>query len=289
MKIALFRCCMTAMGLSQYESSCDAVLKELGIEAVNVKEFGCCGYPLRNSNQKAYLLSAARNLALAEEREMDLLTLCNCCYGSLKHAAHILKEDASLKDSINAILDKEGLRYEAHREPKHFLQVLHEDFGVENIRQRLKKTFQGLKVATHYGCHILRPSKVVQFDRVFPPTKFDVLVEATGAQSVPWRGKLECCGSPLKGVNDELSLDLTQKKIVGAKEAGADFLCVACPYCQMQFDTVQEMVIARRNSVQPVPSVLYHQLLGLCLGIDGRALGLDRNHLPIDGLERYLA
>lgn len=287
MKIALFRCCMTAMGLSQYETSSDAVLRELGIEIAGIKEFGCCGYPLRNSNQRAFLLSSARNLALAESRDLTLLTLCNCCYGSLKHAAHVLKEDTSLRQSINASL-KEGLQYEGRLEPKHFLQVLHEDFGVENLKSRLKKTFDGLKIATHYGCHILRPSKVVQFDQVFPATKFDLLVEATGARSVPWRDKLECCGSPLMGVNDELSMDLMAKEVANAGEAGADYVCVACPYCQMQFDRVQEMAISRRNPVKQVPSILYQQLLGLCLGLDAKVLGLDRNHLSLEGIQRFL-
>ncbi|MCE5241720.1 MAG: CoB--CoM heterodisulfide reductase iron-sulfur subunit B family protein [Syntrophobacteraceae bacterium] len=289
MKTALFRCCVTSMDLGHYETSCDAVLRELGIEVAGVKEFGCCGYPLKNSNKRAYLLSSARNLALAEREDLALLTLCNCCYGSLKHAARTLRENPSLKGSINVSLEKEGLWYEGRVEPKHFLQVLHDDIGAEVVRNRLKRTFKGLRIAVHYGCHILRPSSVVQFDRAFQPTKFDVLVEATGARSVSWRGKLECCGSPLMGVNDELSMDLMEKKIAGALEAGADFICVACPYCQLQFDTVQEMAGRHRNRTRRVPSVLYQQLLGLCLGLDPGALGLDRNRLPLDAIERFYA
>ena len=81
---------MTSMGLSQYETSSNAVLRELGIEFVDIDDFNCCGYPLKNLNFRAYLLSSARNLALAEKAGLDILTVCNCCYGSLKHAQHVL-------------------------------------------------------------------------------------------------------------------------------------------------------------------------------------------------------
>ena len=219
----------------------------------------------------------------------NILTVCNCCYGSLKHTEHLLQENSPLRDEINASLEREGLRYEGRTTPKHLLQILYDDIGIEGIRTNLKKTFRGLRIATHYGCHILRPSEIVQFDNAFSPVKFDQLVELTGAESVPWLTKLECCGSPLMGVNDDLSMDLTQKKLANAKQGGADYICVACPYCQMQFDKVQHMMLTRRGSEMFLPSILYPQLLGLCLGIDSQRLGLERNKLPITGIQQYLS
>lgn len=274
---------MTSMGLSQYESSSNAVLRYLGIEFVDVREFNCCGYPLRNLNFKAYLLSSARNLALAERAGLDILTICNCCYGSLKYAEHILKENSATRDEVNAALASEGLKFNGNVSTKHFLGVLHDNVGIENIKGHFKHTLDGLKVAVHYGCHLLRPKKVVSFDNAFPPTKFDALVEATGAVSVPWVGKFDCCGSPLWGVNDELSMDLTEKKLRNAHRGGAECLTLTCPYCHMQFSKIQSLIVAGRDFDTPVPSVLYPQLLGLCLGIDPAALGL------IDGLPRAVS
>ena len=118
-----------------------------------------------------------------------------------------MKADTALKDEVNATLAKEGLRYEGGATTKHILQVLHDDIGLEHLQAKLKKTFRGLKIATHYGCHILRPSKITQFDSPFTPTKFDELVALTGAESIPWLTKLECCGSPVMGVNDDLSMN----------------------------------------------------------------------------------
>jgi heterodisulfide reductase subunit B len=288
MRFALLRCCVTSIFLKQYESATNAILAALGIGLVDVREFNCCGYPLKNFDFTTYVLSSARNLALAEKRKLHILTLCNCCYGTEKHVAHLMKTDSSLNKEINTILGKEHLEYRGEIEAKHFFEILYHDIGLESLKRKLVKTYENLKVAVHYGCHLLRPDNIVQFDDPFTPSIFDQLVEITGAQSVPWPTKLECCGAPLWGVNDDLSLDLTQNKLVDAQKAGADYLCVICPYCQIQFDRVQRIMHSRRPSASPLPSLVYTQLLGLCLGLDRKSLGLDLNEYPGTEIERYL-
>lgn len=289
MKFALQRCCTTPIFLKQYESSTDAVLGRLGVDLVDIKDFNCCGYPLKNFNFKAHVLASARNLSLAEKRELDIITLCNCCYGSLKHVNHLMKEDTSLKSEMNITLEKEGLRYDGGIEVKHLLEIFIRDIGIEHLKKRVVKTFKGLKIATHYGCHILRPRKIMQFDDAFSPSIFDKLVEITGAESIAWSSKLECCGSPMLGINDELSMDLTETKIKDARGSGADFLCVACPYCQLQFDRVQRMLHSKRCSNGHLPSILFTQLLGLSLSIDSETLGIDQNELSLRGILDFLS
>jgi heterodisulfide reductase subunit B len=289
MKFALLRCCVTSVFLKQYEFATNAVLAKLGIELEEVKEFNCCGYPLKNSDFTAYALSSARDLALAERRSLNILTLCNCCYGTLKHVAHVLKDNASLKKEIDTTLAKEGLAYTGAIEPKHLFEVLYHDIGLETIKQKIVKTYRHLNLAVHYGCHLLRPKEVVQFDNPFAPSIFDQLVAITGAKSIPWSTKLECCGAPLWGVNDELSLDLTEKKLVDAKQAGADCVCVICPFCQLQFDRVQRILLSRRASNAGLPSLVYTQLLGLSLGMDEQELGVGMNELPAETIHQFLA
>jgi len=286
MKFALFLGCQIPVRLKQYETSSRAILERLGVELVDIEEFNCCGYPLRNIEFKAFLLSSARNLALAEKKELDVMTLCQCCYGSLKKASVLLKENPSLRNEVNAVLEREGLSYEGETEVKHLLYVLHQQVGVEVIKKNISKTLKGLKIAAHYGCHVLRPSQVVRFDNPVGPSIFDELVEATGAESISWPMRLECCGAPLLGINDELSMDLTLKKLNDGKESGAKYLCVACPYCHLQFDAVQKKILAQRGMNPPLPSILYPQLLGLSLGMDGEVLGLKMNQIPCSGIEK---
>jgi heterodisulfide reductase subunit B len=199
-----------------------------------------------------------------------------------------MRNSSPLRKEINKTLECEGLKYEGDQHAKHLLHVLYHDVGVDRIRQNMTARFKDLRIATHYGCHILRPRNIVEFDNPFAPSLFDQLVEVTGAESISWRAKLECCGSPVWGVNDELSMDLTHKKLVNARQSGADCLCVACSYCMLQFDRVQRIMAARRGSASKLPSLLYTQLLGLCLGIDRDVLGLHLNEVPMSGIEHFL-
>ena len=286
MKFALFLGCQIPVRLKQYETSSRAILERFGVGLVDIEEFNCCGYPFRNIEFKAFLLSSARNLALAEKKKLDVMTLCQCCYGTLKKANFLLRENASLRKEVNAVLEREGLPYEGEVEVKHLLYVLHQEVGVEAIKKKIAKTFKGVKIAAHYGCHALRPSQVVRFDDPVRPSIFDQLVEATGAESIAWPMKLECCGAPLWGIHDELSTDLTLKKLKSGRESGADYVCTACPYCQIQFDTVQQMILSQRGLNRPLPSILYPQLLGLSMGIDSGTLGLKMNKIPISEIEQ---
>ncbi|MBW2039731.1 MAG: CoB--CoM heterodisulfide reductase iron-sulfur subunit B family protein [Deltaproteobacteria bacterium] len=289
MKFALFFGCTIPARLSQYESSARAILGKLDVGLVDIREFNCCGYPLRNINFKAFVLLSARNLALAEKEHLNIMTLCQCCFGSLKKANHLLKEDRSIRKEVNSILKREGLKYEGEIEVRHLLQILYHEVGVESIQGKIEKRYEGLKIAAHYGCHVLRPSQIMQFDNPVSPTLFDQLVGVTGAESIYWSTKLDCCGAPLWGINDELSIDLTKKKLEDGKQSGADYLCVACPYCQIQFDTVQKMILVKQGGNHHLPSILYPQLLGLCMGIDREILGLNINQVPIKGIEDFLS
>jgi heterodisulfide reductase subunit B len=286
MKFALFLGCQIPVRLKQYETSSKAILERLGVGLVDIEEFNCCGYPLRNIEFKAFLLASARNLSLAEKKKLDVMTLCQCCYGTLKKANFLLRENASLRKEVNAVLEREGLPYEGEVEVKHLLSVLHQEVGVEAIKKKIAKTFKGLKIAAHYGCHALRPSQVVRFDDPVTPSIFDQLVEATGAESIAWPMQLECCGAPLWGIHDELSTEITLKKLKNGRESGADYLCTACTYCQIQFDTVQQMILSQRGLNHPLPSILYPQLLGLSMGINSETLGLKMNKIPISEVEQ---
>lgn len=286
MKFTLFLGCNIPARVEQYDASVRAVLSQLDVHLTDIREFNCCGYPLRNSDQKSFLFSSAVNLALAEKAGLDIMVLCKCCFGSLKEAEHILKEEGALQEEVNRLLAQRGLNYAGKTQIKHFLSVLYHDVGLDTLKSKVTRPYKDLKIATHYGCHALRPSKITQFDDPVAPTLFDKLVEVTGAKSVEWASKLECCGAPVLGVNDELSMSLTKRKLADGKKAGADYLCSACPYCHLQFDMVQEMMVSQ-NGNTPLASVIYPQLLGLTMGIDEKTLGIEMNQLDIKGIENF--
>jgi heterodisulfide reductase subunit B len=288
MKFALFYGCNIPARLTQYADATAAVCARLGIELVEVPAFNCCGYPARNTDKRAYVLSAARNLALAEKAGLDMLVMCKCCYGSLKKAEHLLKHDQDVKADINRILEKENLVYKNSIQVKHLLSVLYHDVGIKHLKESISKTYSGLPVAVSYGCHALRPSAVTGFDDPVSPKIFDELVEATGAVSVEWTRKLDCCGAPLTGINDRLAMDMARKKIESARDAGAQFICTACPYTQLQFDGVQMRLTSQSDDTEPLAAILYPQLLGLCMAIDPQTLGISKNEIDLSGITSFL-
>ncbi|MEE9517516.1 MAG: CoB--CoM heterodisulfide reductase iron-sulfur subunit B family protein, partial [Candidatus Adiutricales bacterium] len=202
---------------------------------------------------------------------------------------HALAENGELRRSVDKALKQEGLTLNSRPEVKHLLTVLAEDVGLDTIKENVQQPFEDLKLAAHYGCHALRPAKITGFDDPYAPTIFEGLIEAVGAKSVDWPRRLECCGHPVQGKNDELSIDLLKKKSGDAKKAGADFLCTACTYCQMQFDTVQSEVLAEGGAGDGLAAILYPQLLGISLGLSSEALGIDKNKLDISRVEDFLA
>jgi heterodisulfide reductase subunit B len=288
MKFALFHGCNIPARVEQYADATVAVCDRLGVGLVEMDGFNCCGYPIRNMDQRAYILSAAKNLALAESAGLDMLVMCKCCYGNLKKAAYFLDQDPDLKAEINRILAKENLEYKNTSRIKHLLSVLYHDVGLERLKEKISKTYSGLQIAVSYGCHALRPSTVTEFDDPVSPKIFDELVEATGAFSVEWTRKLDCCGAPLTGINDQLAMNMAQKKINSARKAGAQFICTACPYTQLQFDGVQMRMNTQSNNGEPLAPILYPQLLGLCMGIDEKILGISKSEFDLSDINTFL-
>jgi heterodisulfide reductase subunit B len=288
MKFAFFQGCNIPARVSQYADATAAVCNKLDIELLELDQFNCCGYPARNIDHRAFVLSAAKDLAVAERANLDMLVMCKCCYGSLKKAEYELGEDQDLKNDINAVLAKEKLHYEGRVAINHLLTVLHRDVGIDNLKPLISKSFNGLQIAVSYGCHALRPSKVTGFDDPVAPKIFDELVELTGAFSVDWTRKLDCCGAPLTGINDRLAMDMAARKIASARDAGANYLCTACPYSHIQFDWVQNQMAADSDNWEPLAPILYPQLLGLCMGIDETTLGLSNNRLDLAEISSFL-
>ena len=268
MTYALFLGCKIPSRLPAYAASTRAVLAHLGVRLVEL-DFNCCGYPARNVSHEAFVLSAARNLALAERACLDVLTPCTCCFGTLRHAIRFMDEDAALRTHVSRALATEGLVWSGKTAVEHVLPVLAHEVGVDTLAAAIRSPRTGLRVAAQYGCHALRPANVARFDNPMAPTIFETLIELTGATPVDWPRRLDCCGDPLHEANAPLSERLTQVKITDAMASGAEVICTACPHCHLRFEAAKAGV-----SEPPVRPLLYTQLLGLAMGLPGKSLGL---------------
>ncbi len=280
---ALFLGCTIPARQSNYELSSRKALAKLGIELVDLANMTCCAPPpVQSIDLETSLAVAAYNICLAEEADLNLITLCSGCFESLSIANATLKADEQLKAKINRILSEAGKEFLGSKEVKHLLQVLVDDVGLERLKQRVSKPLSNLKVAAFYGCHVLRPSELLKFDDPERPSILENLIETLGAKSVEYRNKLKCCGGLLRGFSDDLALDLAREKLANTTKAGADCIATLCPFCFVALDLGQLQIKSKLNETFDMPVFHYSELLSLALGIDPKELALEAHKVKTD-------
>ena len=283
----VFLGCAIPNRFNNYESSMRLVSKELGIELIDFDGASCCGtVVLKSIDETSWLSMSGRNIALAESRGHDIVTPCNGCFGSLKDTDHLLQESEEHRAQVNKILAEVGLEYKGKSRVRHFVEVLYE--LKDEIKEKIVKPLDELKIAFHPGCHLLRPSKVAGFDDPELPRKVDELLELTGAQSIPWNYKLRCCGSPLLIASEDVATEIIREKNQDARDAGANCVVTNCPACHTQFDVQVLGLKDDEGTSLELPALFVTQVLGAAMGLDREQLGFELNRVSLDPISEIL-
>jgi heterodisulfide reductase subunit B len=279
MKFSYFPgCSLRGLGRA-YEESLLPVMKHLGVELVELDDWNCCGATayMAVDEAKACVL-AARNLALAEKSGIaQMLAPCAACYLVLNKTKHYFHDYPEMKQTMDRALSVVGLKYGGEVPVRHPLDVLLNDVGLEAIKQRVVRPLKGLKVATYYGCQIVRP--YATFDDQYNPTSMDRLIEALGATIVRYPLKTKCCGGSLTGTVPKAGIRMVYILLNEARKRGADCLATVCPLCQFNLDAYHAQVKSEYGPVI-VPTVYFTQLMGLAFGLPEDHLGLRRAAVP---------
>lgn len=224
----------------------------------------------------------ARNIALAEELNLPLLTHCSTCQGVIGHVDERLKacqrNDPAYVLQVNDLLQKEGcLPYKGSTEVKHLLYALVTDYGLEEIQQRVTKLLSGLKCAAFYGCYLLRAQKSMPYDDPYNPQAMENVFRAVGATPIYYRGRTQCCGWPLASYATTQSFKMAGMHIQDAIASGADCMITPCPLCHLNLDSRQPEVEKVIGQKLGLPVLHLPQLIALALGVKPKQLGLDRH------------
>jgi heterodisulfide reductase subunit B len=282
MKYALYPGCVMPTEQYAYEMSVREVLPLLDVELVDVAGFSCCGEPMKSVNKVVTLYLAARNLALGEKQGLDLLVPCPMCHFSLSECQRVLTSNSEMKQRVNTLLAEEGLSYGGTGQMVHTVDLLHDVIGVEAVKNQVKQPLNGVKLATHYGCHLIRPSEVGRPVDAENPQKMEAILSAVGAEPVYYPEKLDCCGAPLLANLDESALTKTGQKLQAIQSYGFDAMVDVCPWCHKMFDNRQDKAGETVASKLEVPVLYLTQVLGLAFGVSKDKLGLDLNNSPIE-------
>ncbi|MEM3585840.1 MAG: CoB--CoM heterodisulfide reductase iron-sulfur subunit B family protein [Candidatus Jordarchaeaceae archaeon] len=286
MRYAFFVGCTTLARLPSYEISVRKVAEALGIELVEMGGAGCCGTThLKSIDRRTGLALAARNISIAEDMGMDIVTICNGCTEVLTDANAKLKEDVEIRNDVNSILSDVDCEFRGTVRVKHFVRVLSEDFGADKVEKYIVNSLNGLRVAVHYGCHLLKPFEIMNFDDPEDPNSLDKLVEIIGATSVEYPGKLDCCTAPLLTLRHrgDLAVSIAREKLSTVKKY-ADIMVTVCPFCYLMYEQSQLPPYESLN----VPIVHYPQLLGLAMGMEFQDLALSENRIDPSIIKKFL-
>lgn len=283
-KVVPFWGCMIPLRYPHIEMATRKVFDALGLELVEDLPFTCCPDPIyfKARDEFEWLLIAARNLAVAEERGLPVITVCSGCTSTLKEARFLLNEDENLKDRVNDRLKKIDREYKGTVEVEHAVVYLRDTLGYDAVRATIQKPIANLRVAIHYGCHLLKPSQVMGVDDADYPAIMADLVALTGATPVRHEEQLLCCG---RGCMDDLiPYQMTSDVFDSVKRAEADCLGLICPTCFSSFDLGQRIIERKLGKKHEIPVIYYFQLLGIAQGLTPEDVGLNQHRITFNGL-----
>jgi len=283
---AFFPGCLIPVRYPAMEFAIRQTLPKLGIEIVDLEGASCCPDPIyfKSKDKVAWLSVAARNLTLAEDLGLDVFTNCSGCTATLSEAYHLLKND-ELREKVNRRLKKIGRNYKGTSRVRHVATLVRDEAGYDAVRESVVRPLDGMKMAIHYGCHLLKPSKIMNVDDPNNPEVLEKMVEAIGATPVRHRNWYLCCGKACQ--HEAIPLNMMHALLGTVKDVEAEILCLICPTCFSQFDHGQMKVAKHFNDDYHIPPVYYFQLLAYAQGIPYDKLGFDRQRFKPESLQRF--
>ena len=279
MTLGLYPGCSLKGSSREYTESVFAVANACGIELTEIEDWNCCGATAaHNLNKELSLALPARILSLAEKQGMkEIVVPCAACYSRLTVTKHELAENQEL----NMVITKEnGLEYKGSVEILNIIQML-DKYITPNLEGRIVKPFDH-KVACYYGCLLVRPHEILKFDREEDPQTMDVLMLKAGATPIDWAFKTECCGAGLSVSRTNSVGRLSGEIMKDAVDRGAEAVIVACPMCHSNLDMRRGAINSYLGEKIDIPVLYATQVLGLALGLDRKALGLQRHFVTVN-------
>jgi heterodisulfide reductase subunit B2 len=275
---AFYLGCIMPNRYPQIEKATRYVVEKMGYELHDMERAACCPAPgvLRSFDKFDWMVAGARNICIAEQMDMDILTVCNGCFGTLQDIDKHLKADEEARIKVNEKLKELGdFEYKGTITVRHAAEFLAQEIGPYDIQQYLTRKIKAT-VAIHYGCHFLKPTYIRQLDSSESPRLLEEFVEALGGVSLEFKNKYTCCGAGggIKAAYAPLSNKIFSEKMVNIDEVHPDIILDICPFCHLQFDGLQSVVNEKEGTNYDYPVLHLSQLLAFCMGMDQKFLGL---------------
>jgi len=285
MRWAYYPGCSARSTCAELNEATHRVARKLGVELVQLESATCTGArELRAIDPIGFHTLNIRILALAEQQDLPLLTICNTCTLNVLDAHAAFVQESDLARDVNARLAEEGLHYSGRTRISHFLWMLYENIGEEQLRKLVVRPLTGLTVAAFYGCHITRPPGRYGFVDSRNNIALERLAVLLGCEPIDYSGRTECCGFHTAAHDERISIKLSGQHILSAKANGAKTMVTPCPLCHTVLDGFQREIEADMERKLDMPVLHLPQLVGLALGMSPVELGIDRHMIALPAL-----
>lgn len=273
MEIGFYPGCSLKGTSSEYAQSTLAIAKVFDINLVEIEDWNCCGATAaHNINHELATALPARILALAEKQGLtEIVVPCAACYNRLSVAQHEINEKPELKERVSEII---GMPIQGNVKILNVMQLVLK-YIADKIEEKVVKPFEH-KVVCYYGCLLVRPHEILQFDRLEDPQSMDNLMRKIGAESMDWGYKTECCGAGFSVSRTDIVAKLSGRIVKDASDRGAEAIIVACPMCQSNLDMRRPHINSYLQTQIDTPVLYITQAIGLAIGLDRNALGLKK-------------
>ena len=260
--------------------------EKLGVSTTDLP-FSCCPDPggIQSFDIRTWTTLAARNLTLAEEKGLNIISACNGCFETLKIADSYLRKDKALQSSVNNTLKiATGRVWKGTTKLTHILEYLIKDITIAKLKAKIVRPLTGMKVVTHVGCHFMRPHTIMQTDDPnYPVLLKRILQDVLDIETVPYFGETSCCGAGVRGVDSELALDMAHNKLHEMDQANEiSGIVVTCPTCFNSFDGQQKLVNRKFGRNVELPVFHLFELLAIGMGVSAGDLGLQSHLVKVD-------
>ena len=272
------------------ESAVRFSLDKLNVGLVESDKFSCCPDPIyfKAGDKIKWYTIAARNIAIAEQQELDIITMCSGCTSTLSEVNYHLKRDNELRDKVNKNLKKIGMEYKGTIQVRHLVPFLRDEIGLSKIKSTVKYPASDLKIAIHYGCHLLKPSEIMQVEDPVIPSILAELIQIMGATPVNHDEYLMCCGKACQ--DQDLMLNMSHSVFKSIADSKADCMGLICPTCFDSFDIGQLRVSRKFDKKYEIPVLYLFQLLALTQGAKMEQVGIKYHKImPETFLEKLKA
>ncbi|MDM7274385.1 CoB--CoM heterodisulfide reductase iron-sulfur subunit B family protein [Sulfurihydrogenibium azorense] len=279
LKYAFYTGCSAKGVAPELYDSTKLVAEKLGMELIELEAATCCGAgAVQEKDEFMSLVINARNLALAEELGLDMLTICNTCTLMLREAKFKLDKNPEVRQAVNEVLKEAGLEYKGTIEVTHFLWEVIDAVGLDKLKSMVVRPLKEFNIAPFYGCHIIRPPYLIGYEDPDNPKSIEMLIEALGGNPVDHEARLACCGfHSFWSAEDKVTLRLTAMDTQAAKKQKADFMVTPCPLCHTQLDAMQPEAEEKIGVNIGMPVLHLPQLIGLAIGLKPKELGLHKH------------